>query len=54
MPDMPRGGYRRRHQPDRYEVHKAKMRGRVIVMMLAVGAMAAVLVAGVAMLASEP
>jgi len=53
MPGMPRGGYRR-HQPDRYEAHKAKMHGRVIVMALAVGALAAVLVAGVAMLVSEP
>jgi hypothetical protein len=54
MPGMPRGGCRRRHRPDQYEVHKVKMRGRVIMMALAVAALAAVLVAGVAMLMSEP
>ena len=49
MPDMPRGGHRRR-RPDRYEVHKATMRGRALVMVLAAGALVAVLVAGAAML----
>jgi len=53
MPGMPRGGYRRR-RPDRYEVHKARMRGQVLVMVLAAGALMAVLAAGVAMLAETP
>ena len=53
MPGMPRGGYRRRHQPDRYEAHKARMRGRVVVMALAIAALAAVLVACLAMLAKS-
>ena len=40
-------------QLDRFEAHKARMRGRVIVMALAIGALAAVLVAGLTMLAKS-
>ena len=50
MPGMPRGGRRQ----GRYEAHKAQMRGRALAMVLMAGALVAVLVAGVAMLAGSP
>ena len=51
MPGVLRGGRRRSR---RHEAYKAKMRGQVLVMMLAAGALVAVLVAGAARLMGSP
>jgi len=54
MPGMPRGRSGRRPRPVRYEAHKARMRGRMIVTAIVAGAALALLTVLVTTLAGSP
>jgi hypothetical protein len=53
MPGMPGGGRRRRHWPNRYEVHKAKARGQAVAVVVLAGVVLVLLFVFVDLLVGE-